>query len=385
MAERKHKMLACRPKNVAYCIALLLCTGTHNRRCEAMKLNPVKPLPVKIDIQEEAVNVIASINDAKVLVEARDMSGREDIYSAIRILQATTSRWKSVESKLRSTLTSDERKKVELLDGMRREITVVHAYLAKLYADVNEYDLAIREYESTCPTTLDENTLVTNLNPEEWLGCITNYVRTHLMSGNLLAVHEFQESLLSRMPWFSAFVDHSSMQPKLTVERFTFLSKTGRRRLAGELAMAWFVSERMRTELKEASQEFTMSEGYDKQKLISLSSVKFLESILKEYSGLDAEVVFRKSIEGQTIVSIKDDELELREKASTSFTSIEENKIIAKIREKCYDELKKEGNYYLTTMEGLLDKGRSYVQCKISKFMFSITLFASSLIVYLSL
>jgi hypothetical protein len=385
MAERRrHKVRSCRPTNLAYCIALLLCTGAHNRCCEAMKLNPVKPLPVKLDIQEEAVSVIASISDARVLVEVGDMPIREDIYSAIRILQATTSRWKSVESKLRSILTSDETKKVELLEVMRREITVVHAYLAKLYADVNEHDLAIREYESTCPTTFDESTLVTNLNPEEWLGCITNFVRTHIKSGNLLAVHEFQASLLSRMPWFSAFVDHSSVQPRLTVERFSFLSKTGRRRLAGELAMAWFVAERMRTELKEASQEFTMSEGYEKQKLISLSSDKYIESVLKEYPGLDAEVIFRKTVEGQTIVSITNDELELREKASTSLTSQEENEIIAKVREICYDQLEKEGNYYLTIMKGLLDKGRSYVQCKIPTFMLS-PFFVISLILYLTI
>ena len=364
MTERRHKRRLRRPVNAAYCLALLFCVGVNFECYEALKLNPVKALSVKLDIAEEAASIVASINDAKVLASGHDQRGRENTYSAIRILQAASIRWKSIENKLVNTLSSDEPEKLKLFDNISREVTLMRAYLAKLYSDVNEFELAAREYEAACPTAIDESTLLTNVNPEEWLICISNFLKTHIKARNLVAMQEFQEDLVSRMPWFSGLAKDSAEQPNIIAERLAYLSKTGRRRLASELATAWLIAERMRTELKEASQEFTLADSYERRKLISLSSEKYLESLLVEYMTEVSDITFNKSLDGEIIGSISIDELELD--ASITLTAEAENQLIASVREGFHAQIKKEGHFYLSTMEGIIDKGRSYVQSKFS-------------------
>lgn len=175
------------------------------------------------------------------------------------------------------------------------------------------------------------------------------------------------------MPWLGA-LSHTSRsssstndQTISTVEvstRLATFSGKHKRLLSSETTKAWLVAERMRVDLRDAVQQFTLAEGYDKQHIIYLSTEKFLKSLLKGYSELtldqfDAKVKIDTS---RAVLNFSDiyDEINISDSNDKIYEN-EISEIFTLLKENLFMQVKREGYLYLNTMKGILDKGRKYV------------------------
>ena len=156
MVEGRRISIRKSPRKRLCYIALIIFNSLNYQVAESLKLNPVVPLPIKLDIIEEAENVLSSFFQAKSLISHYfDTQEKEFTLKAINLLRATTNRWKSIEHKLASTISNDNLQTMKIFDETVNRVASLKMFLGKLLIEANELEIATKEFENSCPTIIE--------------------------------------------------------------------------------------------------------------------------------------------------------------------------------------------------------------------------------------
>ena len=151
--HRQHNKRVSYDSNIAKAfLVLLLLHGMNSKHCcQSLRLNPVNPLPIQ-PLSDEAGSIISSFYEAKSLVSTsrsnENENKTENLLNASRILRTVLNRWKNLEHKYLASTNPDN---TTLFDDTTNNVANTGIFLAKIYSEINETELAIAEYENACP------------------------------------------------------------------------------------------------------------------------------------------------------------------------------------------------------------------------------------------
>lgn len=219
---------------------LVLHASNEKYCCHSLKLNPVQPLPL-LPLLNESASMVASFYEAKQLIRAIREEFQEtrvedgdfaltrlppnDIRTsgAIKILSIVSNRWKSVERKYMSMVSSNM-ENATLFDESLNNLSVIKLLLANVYLDTNNTDLAIEEYETACPITMGLQSYQ-SYDSFEWIDCLSKLSKLYIKNRRYEDAVKLGESLVTRMPWLASLSKYSSSSSSSSIDDIDYASK----------------------------------------------------------------------------------------------------------------------------------------------------------------